>query len=157
MVNGRSRDLAKETAWRRRVDGQAGSGLSIRGWCRLHGVTEASFHWWRRELARRDAEPPPLVGPGAGARSARREAEFRPTRRESEVRPSRRNTEARSASFVPVHVTDDAAWNGDGRIEIVLTDGRRVRVAGTVNRTMLTRVLDVLASVSAVEPEGRAC
>jgi len=69
----------------------------------------------------------------------------------------RRNGKARSASFVPVHVTDDPAWGGDGQIKIVLTDGRRVRVTGTVNRSMLARVLDVLTSTSAVELEGHAC
>jgi len=75
-------------------------------------VPEAAFHWWRRELARRDAE-------------------------------------SQAMSFVPVHVTDDRARDGDGRIEIELTDGRRVRVMGTVDREMLTAVLDVL--------ERRAC
>ena len=84
----------------------AGSGQSIRAWCRRHGVKEAAFHWWRRELARRDAEP-------------------------------------QATSFVPVQVTDDPR-DGDGQIEIELTDGRRVRVTGTVNREMLTQVLDVL-------------
>ncbi len=52
MAKGRARDLVKEGAWRRRVDGQAGSGRTVRAWCRRHGVTEASYHWWRRELAR---------------------------------------------------------------------------------------------------------
>ncbi len=107
-----TRDLAKEAAWRRRLARHAESGQSVRAWCRQHRVTEAAFHWWRREVARRDAEAP-------------------------------------AASFVPVHVTDDPARDGDPQIEIELTDGRRVRVTGTVNREMLTQVLDVL--------ERRAC
>jgi transposase-like protein len=35
------------------IAGQAGSGASIRDWCRRHGVSEPSFYFWRRELARR--------------------------------------------------------------------------------------------------------
>ncbi len=50
------RDLKKERYWRKRVRDQAGSGLSIRAWCRKHGEKEPLFHWWRRELARRDAQ-----------------------------------------------------------------------------------------------------
>ena len=107
MAKSRARDLTKEAAWRRRLDRQADSGQSIRGWCRRHRVKEAAFHWWRRELARRDAEP-------------------------------------QAPSFVPVHVADDLARDDDQQIEIELTDGRRVRVTGTVNREMLTEVLDVL-------------
>ena len=107
MAKSRTRDLAKEAAWRRRLDRHANSGQSVRGWCRRHRMKEATFHWWRRNLARRDAE-------------------------------------VQAPSFVPVHVTDDPAREGDGQIEIVLSDGRHVRVTGTVDREMLTQVLDVL-------------
>ena len=130
MGKRRARDLTKEAAWRRRLGRHAESGQTVRAWCRRHGLTEAAFHWWRRELARRDTEPLPSV---------------------------RRNAEVPAASFVPVHLTDHPARDGDGQIEIELTDGRRVRVTGTVNREMLTQVLDVLASMSAVEAERRTC
>ena len=107
MANSGARDLSKEAAWRRRLTRHADSGQSIRAWCRRHRVKEAAFHWWRRELARRDAE-------------------------------------GQAPSFVPVHVTGDPMQDSDPQIEIVLTDGRRVRVSGAVNREMLTQVLDVL-------------
>ena len=127
-----ARDLQKEAAWRRRLRQQAKSGQSVRTWCRKHRVTESAFYWWRRELARRDTEQKPSGRRGAG-------------------RPA--------ASFVPVHVTAEPARNGDQRggaqhggeaqIEIVLTDGRRVRMTGPVNGQALADVLDVL--------ERRAC
>jgi len=101
------RDLKKESAWRQRVDRQANSGQSVRAWCHRQGLKESAFHWWRRELARRDAEKP-------------------------------------SPSFVPVQVTEDRPAHGASQIEIVLTDGRCVRVAGSVDRQMLAGVLDVL-------------
>lgn len=122
MAKSRARDLIKEAVWRRRLDRHADSGQTVRAWCRRHGVKEAVFHWWRRELARRNTEQAPSV---------------------------HRDAEVQATSFVPVHLTDDAVWSGDGQIEIELTDGRRVRVTGTVNREMLTQVLDVL--------ERRAC
>lgn len=56
MVKIAARDLKKEAAWRRRLRQQAGSVQSVRRWCRRHRVTETAFYWWRRELARRDAE-----------------------------------------------------------------------------------------------------
>ena len=112
MAKRRARNQAKESVWRRRLARQADSGQSVRAWCRRHRVKEAAFHWWRRELARRDAETP-------------------------------------ATSFVPVRVADDPARDGEPQIEIVLTDGRRVRVTGAVSRDMLTEVLDAL--------ERRAC
>jgi hypothetical protein len=119
---GRARNLAKEAAWRRRLDRHAESGQSVRAWCRRHRVQEAAFYWWRRELARRD--------------TARRVS-------------IRRDGEGQATSFVPVHVTEEPARDGDSPIEIVLTDGRRVRVTGPVNGQALADVLDVL--------ERRAC
>ncbi len=117
MAKRGARDHAKEAAWRRRLARHADSGQSIRGWCRRHRVKEAAFHWWRRELARRDAERPRSV---------------------------RGKSEAQAPSFVPVHVADDPARDDDSQIEILLTHGRRVRVTGAVNREMLTQVLDIL-------------
>jgi len=101
------RDFQKEAYWRELVHRQSVSGTSIRGWCRDHGVQEATFQWWRRELARRDAEAP-------------------------------------SSSFMPVQVTEAPERDGAPQIDIMLADGRRVRVTGPVNRQMLTDVLDVL-------------
>lgn len=56
MAGARSRK--KAAGWRKHIRTQAGSGLSIAGYCRRHGLREYGFYWWRRELARRDAEPP---------------------------------------------------------------------------------------------------
>ena len=56
MSKGAARDLQKAGVWRRRLSQQAGSGQSVRAWCREHRVTETAFYWWRRELVRRDAE-----------------------------------------------------------------------------------------------------
>jgi hypothetical protein len=53
---GKARDPERETRWRKVLTAWEGSGQSIRGYCREHGITEASFYFWRRELRLREAE-----------------------------------------------------------------------------------------------------
>ena len=55
MAN-RRRDLTKEALWRRHIEQQARGGMSIRRYCRMHGLSEPSFHAWKRELQRRASE-----------------------------------------------------------------------------------------------------
>jgi len=57
-----ARTRNKEARWRRIVRGHAKSRLSIRAYCDQRGVKEPAFYWWRRELARRDAVPPAVIG-----------------------------------------------------------------------------------------------
>lgn len=118
MGKGLRRDPQRQAHWREVIDRQAGSGQSVRAWCRRHRVTESAFYFWRGELARRDAEP---------------------------------NSATTSAAFVPVAVTADGVDDrqAGGRIEIVLGDGRSVRLSGLVDRRGLADVLAVL--------EARAC
>jgi len=59
MVRIAQRVRKTEAFWRRMIRGHRGSGLSIRAWCRRHGVHEATFYGWRARLARRDAGDPP--------------------------------------------------------------------------------------------------
>ena len=42
---------SKQALWPDRLRERAASGLSIRAWCALNGVTEASYHYWRKRLA----------------------------------------------------------------------------------------------------------
>lgn len=52
----RRRDLGKERAWREFVRQQAGSGLSVRAFCRREGRSEASFYFWQRTIRQRDGQ-----------------------------------------------------------------------------------------------------
>ena len=114
-----TRDRKKEAAWRKHIRAQAGSVLSVGVYCRQHGLQASGFYWWRRELARRNAEPP-----------------------------------SPRAAFVPVTVaTQPAVPIEEGRIEIVLPGGRRVRVIGSVDKRMLADV----RAVRAVREEDVAC
>ena len=55
------RDPALERRWRERVARWSTSGLSVRAFCRQHGLVEASFYYWKRELRGRDATLSPDV------------------------------------------------------------------------------------------------
>ena len=49
------RDPVRERQWRERVASWNSSGLTVREFCLRHGLTEASFYFWKRELPARDA------------------------------------------------------------------------------------------------------
>ncbi|WP_397570297.1 IS66 family insertion sequence element accessory protein TnpA [Schlesneria sp. T3-172] len=54
QVGSRSRE--KESYWRSHWERQSSSGESIRGYCRRRGLSEATFHYWRRQLSSLDQE-----------------------------------------------------------------------------------------------------
>ena len=53
------RDGAKERFWRETMKRQAGSGLSVRAFCRRRKLGESNFYAWRRTIAERDAKTTP--------------------------------------------------------------------------------------------------
>lgn len=60
------RDPQRERLWRGHIQRWRADGSTIRAYCRKHGLTETSFHFWRREIERRDSEPastPPKPSP----------------------------------------------------------------------------------------------
>lgn len=48
------RDLDLERRWRGLLADQDRSGQTVVAFCSLRGVSASSFHFWKRELARRD-------------------------------------------------------------------------------------------------------
>ena len=49
------RDPELERQWRERTARWQASGLTVREFCRRHGLLETSFYYWMRELLSRDA------------------------------------------------------------------------------------------------------
>ena len=111
-----SSNLAREAHWREHVRAQPGSGRSIRGYCRAHGLKESAFYWWRAQLARRE----------------RRQAE-------TTLVPVR----VMADSSGPGDAAELESVR-TGHIEVVLPGGRCVRLLGAVERAALTEVLAVL-------------
>jgi transposase len=56
MAKGIERDPRKEAFWRRVLRAHGTSGRSVREYCQQRGLTESAFHFWRREIERRDRE-----------------------------------------------------------------------------------------------------
>lgn len=54
-------EQTKQSLWPARLQAQAESGRTIRAWCADNGVTEATFHYWRKRLAAIDAPGPQFI------------------------------------------------------------------------------------------------
>jgi hypothetical protein len=58
---GRERDVNKERSWRDAIRRWQLSGQTIRDFCRERGLSEVSFHAWRRTIAQRDGNAGPAT------------------------------------------------------------------------------------------------
>jgi transposase-like protein len=65
MAKPERRDPAKEAFWRRMLSRFDRSTSTARDFCFEHGLSEANFYAWRREIARRDREAPGSSGTAA--------------------------------------------------------------------------------------------
>lgn len=127
------RDRSKERFWRRAVRQWRQSGQSIRAFCRERGLSEPSFHGWRRTLAERDQAADK-------------------TRRATRVASKRGHQEQNGdvgRDFVPVQIVASAApavtaSAASGGIEVVVGAGRVVRIAAGFDAATLQRLLAVL-------------
>ena len=44
--------MTKQEEWKKRLEHQRGSGLSVAAWCKKHGIRENQYHYWRRAVER---------------------------------------------------------------------------------------------------------
>jgi hypothetical protein len=123
------RSEQKERYWGEVLQRQARSGLSIAAFCRSEGLSEATFHWWKRALRRQQAKAP----------RGRRNAEV--VRNGSEASPR----------FVPVRITEA---HRPGAIEVVWPNGLSARVPSGCDVAEVQGVLEVVDAL-ARQDEGR--
>jgi transposase-like protein len=114
MSTTKQRDPRKERFWRRVVQEWRKSGLSVRQFCQLRDLSEASLYAWRRTLQQRDAEavPTPFVA-------------------------------VRIVPEAIVAAAADADPSSTG-LELLLGCGRRLRVGPAFDASTLRRLLTVL-------------
>jgi len=119
---GRERDGAKERFWRdviQRWQRWQQSGQTIRAFCQEHGLSEPSFHAWRRTIAERDQQasrtPPPLDG-----------------------RPDD------LPAFVPLRVASAPIPPTTSALEVVVGPGRVIRVSPGFDAATLRHLLAAL-------------
>lgn len=117
----RKTSTEREQFWRRHIDQQLASRLSIRDYCDRHRLHEQSFYSWRRTIAERDRLGKPAPQPLA------------------------------TPTFLPVAVVDGPACLPDSPIEIRLVDGRRVRIRAGCDRALLADVLAILHAATKPE------
>jgi hypothetical protein len=137
----RRSDPQKQVHWEEVVRRWQESGQSVRGYCRAEGIRESAFYFWRAELQRR---------PSSDAVGYRRS-------KASRVMPAARLAKRLSPppqvapSFLPVHIVErgEAETPTPGGVEIMLAQGRMVRVREGFDRQTLADVLAVL--------EARSC
>ncbi len=121
MGGGKADDGVRER-WRKLIAAAARSGTSIREFCRQRRVTEPQFYAWRARLS----------GKSYGA--ARRRA-LRAEKDATCLPWGHRQTFA---------LVSDAPGALDAGIELVLADGRRVRISRGVDEATLRTVLSCL-------------
>ena len=124
----RGRDSAKERFWRDVIGRQRTSGLSIAEFCLRERLNRASFHNWRREIARRNAEAPVRRDTANGPRRSS------PKSATGDCQPV--------PAFVPVVVKDEVS---SAVVEVVLPDLTTVRVPSGFDGPTLRLVLAALA------------
>ena len=110
--------------WRQRLARQPASGLSIVAFCRREGVSDASFHAWKRKLR--------------SSLSARPESREAITARCSPKRRTVAPKHSRDFLQLPVIATRPSPW-----IELTLVDGTLVRVPEQ-NTAALVSILRIL-------------
>lgn len=113
------RDMEKERHWRKVIREAARSGVSIRQFCQQRKLKESQFYWWQRELKKRQQ-----------ARALRREDRGKATKSTGQ------------ATFALVG--EDGGELGSSGIELVLRDGRRLRIGKGVDEATLRTVVGVL-------------
>lgn len=113
----RKKSGEKEARWREILERQAGSGLSVRSFCAVEGISEPSFYAWRRKLRTRK---------GHG-------------RRTPQASRGRNEAPDNARLFVPLTLLDPTPT-----LEIIHPLGYRIQVTGEVHPEALRQVLKAL-------------
>jgi hypothetical protein len=119
---------AKREGWRKLIEEQSGSGLSIVKFCRLRGVSKQAFYSWRKKLA------------GCEKRSVR------------EREPARQTPTFAQVAVLPnglAAANNDSSNGGNSPpLTIRLPNDVRIEVPRDVDRRTLREVLAALRSWS---------
>ena len=136
-VSGNAPSGERAAFWRTVIGEWSSSGQAKVAFCRARRLSPSAFHWWKGELARHDAvqgKRPVSAGP-------------------------RQDGGANASPFVPLRVVASVGRSAAGQVsareadggglEVVLANGRRVRVGSDFDGGLLAKVVAVL--------EGLAC
>ena len=122
----------RERFWRKAISKRERSGLTIRAFCEREELTESAYHFWRRELLKRD-------GMLDQSLSRRR----RTVKDGSESRPSPTFASLTLEGVSP-EIARISSIDASMPIEIVLRDNVRIRVGPGVDPHTLDQVLRLM-------------
>jgi len=108
---------ARREWWRRQLQRQQQSGMTVAEFCRQHGLHAVTFYSWKRRF--RDEAAAPATSSSMSQPPAKRLTRSAPTS---------------CAAFVPVSIVDASA---DGLLEIEFANACTVRLKGTVDPALL--------------------
>jgi len=111
-------DMEKARYWQQLIREAARSGQSVRAFCRQRKLKESRFYWWQRKLRAQQDRRTRRQGRGGGLGGGQ-------------------------ATFALVSDAPGALESG---IELVLADGRRVRIGRGVDEETLRTVLATLGT-----------
>ena len=118
MSKAKQRDAEKERHWQKVIREGTRSGMSIREFCRRRGISEWQFYSWQRKLRGR-----------RGARALRR--------------GGRGKAGGQGMTFALV---SEEPGELDAGIELVVADGRRIRIRRGVDEETLRTVLSAMGA-----------
>ena len=115
MAKGPRANPDKARRWRYLLDQWRRSGLNVRDFCFEHQLSVPSFYFWRRRLPELQATTSKPIEP----------------------------IQAHSTAFIPVSIVDPPL-TASKPVEIVLGNGRVLRVGHGVQRELLLQVIETL-------------
>jgi hypothetical protein len=119
MSQAKQRDMTKERQWQKIIREAACSRMSIREFCRQRGLKESRFYWWQRKFK----EP-----------------------RQQQTRSCRGGGKSASEAQATFALVSDEPGALDAGIELVLSNGRRLRINKGVDEQTLRSVLAAVES-----------
>jgi hypothetical protein len=126
--------------WRKLVQEQGRSGQSVAAFCRQRRLCAPQFFWWKKRL--HEAAQQQAAGRTPGRRGAPR-----PEFVEVQVTPSRWGRAGggrRESGAVPPPGCPQAAPPGDNRVEVLLRQGRSLRVGPGFDAELVRALIAVV-------------
>jgi hypothetical protein len=142
------RDPAKERFWRKTLQRQEATGLSVREFCAQYNLAETAFYSWRTVIRRRDRESGSKPFSAELARSAKRRSSV-PEVRAQQAHSLKKRAAVEHPKFLPVAVSGIATVS---LLEIALPSGVVLRIGHDCDRKTLRTVLAVVLRQKVVAP-----
>ncbi len=118
------RDPNREACWRSTIEKQLQSGLTVREFCKQEKLIETSFHYWKREITKRD-------------RQQNGQPKKKPVSKQKKKPVSK-------PAFIPIPL--EPVLPLQPQIEIAYASGTTVRITAGCDEKTLSTILEAMKS-----------